>query len=66
MSDYYEIHVTYGTGDSDGYTIVAKGEYEDDAINNALRDGLFEEQADVDNIDYVSEISEEEYEELHK
>ncbi len=60
---YYGIHVTYGKGDSDGYTIPAaieKGD-EEDAINMAIDAGLFVELEDVDNVDYVEELSEEDY-----
>ena len=60
---YYEIHVTYGPSDSDGYSIVVAIENGDEeaAVEKAIDNGMFEEICDIDNIDYVEELSEEEY-----
>ena len=60
---YYEIHVTYGPSDSDGYSIVVAIENGDEeaAVEKAINNGMFEEICDIDNIDYVEELSEEEY-----
>lgn len=63
---YYGIHVTYGKGDSDGYSIPVAIENgsEDDAIQKAIDDGMFEELEDIDNIDYVEELSEKDYKDM--
>ena len=63
---YYGIHVTYGKGDSDGYTIpvVIEQGYEEDAIDKAIDACLFHELEDIDNIDYVEELSEEAYDNM--
>jgi hypothetical protein len=57
--NYYGIHITYGNGDSDGYTIpiAIKDGDEEAAIQKAVKKSLFEAQEDINNIDYIEEIS---------
>ena len=63
---YYDIHVTYGKRDGDGYSIpiAIENGNEEDAIAKAKENDLFEYEEDIDDIDYVNEIDEEEYNEM--
>lgn len=63
---YYGIHVTYGEGDSDGYTIPVAIENGDTevAVDMAINNGLFQELEDIDNIDYVEELLEKDYKDM--
>ena len=62
---YYKIHVTYGSGDSDGYTIpIAVNGLQEDAIDKAEKENLFIDPRDVLHIDYIEEITREEYESI--
>ena len=57
---FFEIHVTK---DSDGYTILlkAKVDNEDEAVQYAIKNRLFEEDGDEQYIDYVVEREEADY-----
>jgi len=59
---YYDIHVFISR--QDGYSITLKSDEpleEDDAIERAAEANLFTEDGDQNHVDYVEEISEEEY-----
>lgn len=61
MKKYYEIHVNIP---KNGYSvaIVSDKELEEtEIINQAINENKFEECNDTDFIDYIGEISEEEY-----
>lgn len=61
---YWDIHITYGNRDGDGYSIFFKSRKSfnsDEAIEEAKNDGKFKELGDLNYIDYVEEITEEEY-----
>ncbi len=58
---YFDIHVSYGPKDSDGYSIPIIAKDEDDAKARAIKEELFEFEEDVHDVDYIEEISEEEY-----
>ena len=60
---YYGIHVTTGKN-SGGYTVpiaVNDNETENEAIVKAKQEQLFEFENDINNVDYVEEVTEEEY-----
>ena len=59
---YWEIHVA-GYKDK-GYSIVVMADNEDEAVELAYGDDMFQYPADVDDIDYIEEITEEEFEEM--
>lgn len=61
---YFDIHVCYGHKDGDGYSIPIIATDEDDAKARAVKEKLFEFEEDVHDIDYIEEISEEEYNEM--
>ena len=63
---YYDIHVTYGKKDGDGYSIpiAIENGTEGDAIEKAKAEGKFEYEEDIDCIDYVEEIDEDEYNDM--
>lgn len=65
---YYDIHVSYGQKDSDGYSIFIACDTEDsdEVIKIAINDNRFEFIDDVSYIDYVHQISLEEYNEATK
>ena len=61
---YFDIHVTYGPADSDGYSVFVEFDGlagEQDAVDKAVEDCLFHEPEDIGKIDYVAEIDEETY-----
>lgn len=63
---YFDIHVTYGDKDGDGYSIpVAINGNEEDAIKKAKEDNMFEYEEDIENIDYIDEMSEEDFKEIY-
>lgn len=60
---YYDISVTYGPDDGDGYSIFVEGFLdENEAVPYAAKLNLFQEPEDVNSINYVDEITREEYE----
>lgn len=61
MKRYFDIHVNYGKKDSDGYSIPIIANDEVTAKQKAIDEGFFEYEDDVSNIDYITEITEEEY-----
>ena len=61
---YYDIHVNYdGTKEGAGYSIFVKvnTSSEDEVLQYAIDNHLFEEDGDEKYIDYVKEIDEEDY-----
>lgn len=62
MEKYFDIHVTYGNKDGDGYSIPIIANNEEDAKQKAINENLFEYEDDVNDIDYIREITTEEYE----
>ena len=63
---YFDIHVQYGNGDGDGYSIpiaIENGDA-DEAIEKAISEEKFCFDGDVECIDYVEEIDEDEYLEM--
>ena len=61
---YYDIHVNYdGTKDGAGYSIFVKANVgnEDEALQYAIDNHLFEENEDEKYVDYIEEMDEEDY-----
>ena len=60
---YFEIHVTYDQKhDGDGYSIFVKAEETTDTIvDYARKNLLFVEENDYKFVDYIDELTEEEY-----
>lgn len=61
---YYDIHINYdGTKDGAGYSIFVKANVssEDETLQYAINNHLFEEDGDEKYVDYVEEIDEEDY-----
>lgn len=61
MEKYFDIHVTYGEKDGDGYSIFIIANNEEDAKQKAVNEKLFEYEYDVNDIDYIEEITQEDY-----
>jgi hypothetical protein len=61
MKKYFDIHVTYGEKDGDGYSIPIIANNKEDAKQKAFDEKLFEYEDDVNDIDYIEEITKEEY-----
>ena len=61
MEIYFDIHVTYGEKDGDGYSIPIIANNEEEAKQKAIDGKFFEYEDDVNDIDYIEEITEEEY-----
>ena len=64
MEKYFDIHVTYGNKDGDGYSIPIIANSEEDAKKRAINERLFEYEDDVNDIDYIEEITKDEYSEM--
>lgn len=62
---YYDIHVQYDNGDGNGYSIfIAVEGDEDAAVEKAKAENRFEYEEDVNDIDYIEELTEDEYKEI--
>lgn len=61
MEKYFDIHVKYGNKDGDGYSILMTANSKEDAKQKAFDEKLFEYEDDVNDIDYIEEITKEEY-----
>ena len=66
MEKYFDIHVKYGDKDGDGYSIPIIANSKEDAKQRAINERLFEYEDDVHNIDYIEEITKDEYSEMKK
>ena len=64
MEQYFDIHVTYGEKDGDGYSIPIIANSEEEAKQKAIDENLFEYEDDVNDIDYIEEISKEDYKQM--
>ena len=61
---YFDIHITYGHKDGDGYSIPIIAENQEQAKQKAIDEKLFVYEEDVYDIDYIEEISKEEYDSM--
>ena len=66
MEKYFDIHVTYGEKDGDGYSIFIIANDEKEAKQKAVDEKLFEYEYDVNDFDYIEEITQEDYNEIKK
>ena len=66
MEKYFDIHVTYGEKDGDGYSIFIIANDKEEAKQKAIDEKLFEYEYDVNDIDYIEEITQEDYNEIKK
>ena len=66
MEKYFDIHVTYGNKDGDGYSIPIIANSKEDAKQKAISESLFEYDDDVYDIDYIEEITKDEYNTMKK
>lgn len=64
MEKYFDVHVTYGKKDGDGYSIPIKAINKEAAKQKAINEKLFEYEDDVNDIDYIEEISKEDYKQM--
>lgn len=66
MMKYFDIHVHYGRKDSDGYSvpIAIENGTKETALELAKETDRFEYKDDVNCIDYVEEITEEEFRDM--
>ena len=62
---YYDIHMIVKNDWKEGYSVFVKANDEDEAIEIMINEHLYEEPEDLDNIDYIGEITEKEYNEAH-
>ena len=61
--NYYDIHITVKDDCKEGYSVFVKASDENEAVQIMIDNHLYEEAEDLDNIDYIGEISEREYKE---
>lgn len=66
MEKYFDIHVTYGEKEEDGYSIFIIANNKEEAKQKAVDKKLFEYEYDVNDIDYIEEITQEDYNEIKK
>lgn len=62
---YYDIHMTVEDDCKEGYSVFVKANDENEAVEIMTNEHLYEEPEDLDNIDYIAEITEKEYNEAH-
>ena len=60
---YYDIHMVVKDDCKEGYSVFVEASAENEAVQIMIDNHLYEEAEDLDNIDYVGEISEKEYKE---
>lgn len=65
MTKYYDVHMTIDDEDcKDGYSIFVSAPSEIEAIQFIIDNHLYEDIEDINNVDYVGEISKTEYEQF--
>ena len=66
MTRYYDIHMIIDDNDDckEGYSIFASASSEHEAIQFIIDNQLYEDISDLKNIDYIGEISKNEYEQF--
>lgn len=65
MTKYYDVHMTiFDDNCKDGYSIFVSAKSEAEAIQIIIDNQLYEDISDLSNIDYVGEISKDEYEQF--
>ena len=64
MTRYYDIHMIIDDNDDckEGYSIFVSASSEHEAIQFIIDNQLYEDISDLKNIDYIGEISKNEYE----
>lgn len=62
MIKYYDVHMTIEDEDcKEGYSIFVAASSKDEAIQIIIDNHLYEDISDLDNIDYIGEITQSEY-----
>ncbi len=61
MEKYYDIHVVYDEESNEGYSLFVVANSKEDAIKKAKNEGLFVSEYDFEDVDYIEEISKDEY-----
>ncbi len=61
MSKYFDIHMTVEDDCKEGYSVFVEADDENAAVEKMTNEHLYEEAEDLDHIDYIGEITEEEY-----
>jgi len=66
MTRYYDIHMIIDDNDDckEGYSIFVSASSEHEAIQFIIDNQLYEDISDLKNIDYIGEISKNEYEQF--
>ncbi len=60
---FYEIHMTVYNDCKEGYSVFVEADSENEAVEKMTNEHLYEEPEDLNNIDYIDEITEKEYRE---
>ena len=58
---YFDVHIVVEDDCKPGYSIFVQASSEEEALEIIKREKLYEDIEDLDNIDYVGEITEEQY-----
>ncbi len=61
MDNYYEMHMKVYNDSKEGYSVFVKASSENEAVEIMANEHLYEESEDLNNIDYIGEITKEEY-----
>lgn len=64
MTKYYDVHMLIDDDRKEGYSIFVSSTSEDEAIQFIIDNHLYEDVSDLNNTDYVDEISKDEYEQF--
>ncbi len=57
----YDVHIALEDDCKEGYSIFIQATSKVEAINTIVRNHLFEDPEDINTIDYIDEITEQEY-----
>ena len=63
MKKYYDVHFVVHNDCKEGYSVFVEAGSENEAVEVITNEHLYEEPEDLDNIDYIDEITEKEYKE---
>lgn len=61
MKKYFDIHVIYDDEKNEGYSIFLTAKNKEEAMTKAKSESMFVSEYDYEDVDYIKEISKEEY-----
>ena len=64
MTKYYDVHMIIDDDCKEGYSVFVCATSEKEAIQFIINNQLYEDITDLNNIDYIGEISKEQYDQF--